>query len=368
MATNSFGKILQIHSFGESHGPSVGILIDGLPAGLKIDGDFIQAELDRRKPGQSKITTERKEEDKFQITSGVFQGQSTGHPIHILIPNKDHKPQDYDNIQNVYRPSHADYTYEKKYDIRDPFGGGRSSARITAGWVAAGAIAKLFLNQVCKPLEIRSFVSQIYDLEGHIEPQKMPTLEEVEANSVRCPDAEVASKMEEMISNAKAEGDSLGGIIQTRIANCPVGLGEPIFDKLQANLAKAMLTINACKGVQFGAGFDSIMMKGSEYNDGWAKDGDEVKTLSNNSGGIQGGISNGEMIYFDAAFRPTSTIGKAQNTINSDEENVILEAKGRHDPCVVPRAVPIVEAMTALVLADHFLLNQLSQTQNLNSK
>ena len=357
MAGNSIGKIFKVTTFGESHGAAVGAVIDGCPAGLVIDENFIQSQLDRRKPGQSAITTQRNESDKIHILSGVFEGKSLGTPICLLINNTDAKPEDYEAMKNVYRPSHADYTYEKKYGIRDYKGGGRSSARVTAASVAAGAVAQLLLRET--KIEITAFVQQI----GKIKLERKYSeidLTLVDSNMVRCPDEEVAQKMIAAITQAKNDGDSLGGIIQCVVKNVLVGLGEPVFDKLQAELAKAIFSINAVHGFEYGSGFAGADMKGSEHNDAFEVVDEQATTKTNFSGGIQGGISNGMDIYFRAAFKPTATISKQQTTINSSGEKILFEAKGRHDPCVLPRAVPIVEAMTAMVLADFYLRNKLS--------
>jgi chorismate synthase len=361
LVANSIGNILQIHSYGESHGASIGVVIDGIPAGLEIDEDFIQAELNKRRPGQSSISTQRNESDEFQITSGVFESLSTGHPIHITIPNSDQKSKDYDALKKVYRPSHADFTYQHKYGIRDHRGGGRSSARVTAAWVAAGAIAKMFLREVTS-IQINAFVKQIHTVA--LDDSDSIDLDLIETNQVRCPNSEKAAEMQSLIEKARDEGDSLGGIIHATVRNCPIGLGAPVFSKLHADLGQALLSINACKGIEFGSGFASIYMKGSEYNDPFTQKGDQAGTSSNNSGGIQGGISNGEDINFNLAFRPTSSISKSQNTLDHEGKAVELAIEGRHDPCVLPRAVPIVEAMTAIVLADHYLLSKLN---NLNT-
>ena len=352
MSGNSFGTIFRITTFGESHGKAIGVVIDGCPAGLEINEAFIQSEMDRRKPGQSKLTTDRKEEDKIEILSGVFEGKSTGAPIAITIQNKDHRSDDYTALKDVYRPSHADFTWESKYGIRDYRGGGRSSARETAARVAAGAVAKLFLAKF--NITISAYVSQV----GNIKNEKTYSeldLSQTETSIIRNPDKNSSALMEKAIEDAKASGDSLGGVISCVIKNCPVGLGEPVFDKLHADLGKAMLSINAVKGFEIGSGFDGVEMKGSEHNDAFIMEGNSVHTRSNNSGGIQGGISNGEDIFFRTAFKPVATIAKSQDTINKSGEEVELAAKGRHDPCVVPRAVPIVEAMAALVIADHLL-------------
>ncbi len=348
MAGNSFGKLFNITTFGESHGKAIGVVIDGCPAGIAIDFDFLQIEMNRRKPGQSSISTPRNEADELEIISGVFEGKTTGSPITILIHNKDTKSSDYDNLQNTFRPSHADFTYEKKYGIRDHRGGGRSSARETAARVAAGAIAKLILQK--KNIQINAFVKQIGNI---VLAKKYDEIDfsAIEKNIVRCPDETVAAQMISLIATTKENGDSIGGVVQCVVQNCPIGLGEPVFDKLQADLAKAMLSINAVKGFEYGEGFQSATMLGSEHNDSLTKDG----FASNHSGGILGGISNGDSIYFNVAFKPVATIAKPQQTIDKDNNEIILEAKGRHDACVVPRAVPIVEAMAAIVLVDHLL-------------
>jgi chorismate synthase len=358
MPGNSFGTLFKITTFGESHGPAIGVVIDGCPAGLEIDLDLIQKELDRRKPGQSSITTQRKEEDKVEILSGVFENKSTGAPIALLIRNNDQKSQDYDRFKDLYRPSHADFTYEQKYGIRDYRGGGRSSARETATRVAAGAIARILLSK--QNIKIQAFVSQVGTVVLQKPYQKLD-LSLTDSNIVRCPDVETANQMIRQIEEARSQGDSLGGVITCVIRNCPAGLGEPVFDKLHADLGKAMLSINAVKGFEIGSGFSAASMKGSEHNDLFEKQGDNIKTATNNSGGIQGGISNGEDIYFRIAFKPVATIASAQKTINTSGEETTIEGKGRHDPCVVPRAVPIVEAMAALVLADHWLRNRVSK-------
>ena len=352
---NTFGILLKVTSFGESHGKVIGVVIDGIPAGLEIDYNFIHQELDRRKPGQNQLTSQRKENDKFEILSGVFENKATGAPICIIVPNTDAKAKDYENIKDIFRPSHADYTYYKKYGIRDYRGGGRSSARITAGWVAAGAIAKSILNKY--EISVNAYVKQVYNIVLNTPFEKL-NLSEAGKNNVRCPDAQVAAKMEKCIENARKQGDSVGGIISCKIENCPAGLGEPLFDKLNAQIAKAIFSINAVKGLQFGDGFNIVNFKGSEINDEFEKINKEIRTATNHSGGIQGGISNGETIYFETAFKPTATIFKTQNTMNSKGEKIVLKPEGRHDPCVLPRAVPIVEAMTALVIADFVLLSK----------
>jgi chorismate synthase len=349
--SNIFGKLFSITTFGESHGPAIGVIIDGCPAGLEIDEDFIQAELDRRKPGQSKITTQRKEDDTFKILSGVFEGKATGTPIAIVIENQDQRSKDYSHIAETFRPSHADYTYEAKYGIRDYRGGGRSSARETAARVAAGAIAKLFLKK--HGIEINAFVSQVGELKA---PHYTSLdLSRTEDNIVRCPDAKTAEEMIALIDQVRHDRDTIGGIVTCVIKNTPVGLGEPVFDKLHAELGKAMLSINAVKGFEYGSGFEGIKQRGSQHNDEFYNDGGKIKTKTNFSGGIQGGISNGEDIYFNVAFKPVATIMQDQQTVNKEGQETTVSGKGRHDPCVVPRAVPIVEAMAALVLIDFYL-------------
>lgn len=357
---NSYGTLFKISTFGESHGKALGVIIDGCPAGLDINEDFIQQELNRRKPGQSKITTQRKEDDTFEILSGVFEGKSTGTPICIVIHNKDAKSKDYSHIADRYRPSHADYTYDVKYGIRDYRGGGRSSARETAARVAAGAIAKMMLEK--QDINISAYVSQV----GDIKCPDYPTLDlsQTESNIVRCPHAETADQMISLIDEVRKSQDTIGGIVTCVIKNTPAGLGEPVFDRLHAELGKAMLSINAVKGFEYGSGFEGVKMRGSEHNDAFYKDGDKTKTRTNYSGGIQGGISNGEDIYFNVAFKPVATIMQDQESINAQGETVTVSGKGRHDPCVVPRAVPIVEAMAALVIADFYLINQTAKLRD----
>ncbi len=357
MAGNSFGKLFRITTFGESHGLGIGVIIDGCPAGIEIDLEFIQHELDRRKPGQSKIVTQRKEDEQFAIQSGVFNGISTGTPISIFIPNMDQKSKDYDHIKDSFRPSHADFTYENKYGIRDFKGGGRSSARETAARVAAGAIAKLILQS--EDISINAFVSQVGSVK--LDSNIVLDFSKTESNIVRCPDSKTAEKMIDLIAKIKKDGDTIGGMISCVIENCPVGLGEPVFDKLHADLGKAMLSINAVKGFEYGSGFKCIEMKGSEHNDKFVNTGNKIVTSTNHSGGIQGGISNGMPINFNVAFKPVATIIKPQNTVDKFGNDAIAEGKGRHDPCVVPRAVPIVESMAALVLVDHYLQNKVSR-------
>lgn len=352
MAGNSFGQVFRVTTFGESHGRAIGLVLDGCPAGLEIDEDFIQSELARRRPGQSAIVTQRKEEDKVEILSGIFEGKSTGTPIGMAIFNADARSNDYSHIADKYRPSHADYTYQAKYGLRDYRGGGRSSARETAARVAAGAVAKLFLQR--EGIRINAYVSQV----GHLKLKQAFSeldLSQTESNPVRCPDTEMAQQMESLIREVRKAGDTVGGAISCIITGCPPGLGEPAFDKLHADLGKAMLSINAAKGFEYGSGFDGVCLRGSEHNDIFYNDGGLIRTKTNHSGGIQGGISNGMDIYFRVAFKPVATIIPPQESVNEAGESVIVEGKGRHDPCVVPRAAPIVEAMAALVLADHLL-------------
>lgn len=344
---NTLGRNFSITSFGESHGAGVGVVIDGCPSGVKIDLDFIQLELHRRKPGQSKITTQRKESDTFQMLSGIFEGITTGAPITIFIPNEDAKSKDYSHIKDMFRPSHADYTYQEKYGIRDHRGGGRSSARITAGWVAAGAIAKQVLNGI----SVSAYVSQVSDLKVDEDYSKFD-FAEIEKNEVRCPDRKMAKKMFELIDTVRKEGDTVGGVVTCVIKHVPVGLGEPVFGKLHAELGKAMLSINAVKGFEYGSGFAGVALRGSEHNDAFGARENRIQTKTNFSGGIQGGISNGEDIYFRVAFKPVATLMRDQQSVDKDGNEVIISGKGRHDPCVVPRAVPIVEALAACVLMD----------------
>jgi chorismate synthase len=351
---NSYGQLFRITTFGESHGPAIGVILDGCPAGLEIDEAFIQSELDRRKPGQSKITTQRKEDDTFKILSGVFEGRSTGTPIAMVIENQDQRSKDYSHIAETFRPSHADFTYDAKYGNRDYRGGGRSSARETAARVAAGAIAKTLLRK--NGVEINAYVSQVGDIKApHY--TKLD-LSKTEDNIVRCPDAETAEKMITYIDQIRLDRDTVGGLVTCVIKNTPVGLGEPVFDKLHAELGKAMLGINAVKGFEYGSGFEGIALRGSQHNDEFFIEGGRVRTKTNFSGGIQGGISNGEDIYFNVAFKPVATIMQDQQTVDKHGNEATVSGKGRHDPCVVPRAVPIVEAMAALVLADFLLRNK----------
>ena len=350
MAGNTYGTIFKISTFGESHGKAVGGVIDGCPAGVELDLEAIQRDLDRRKPGQSAIVTQRKEPYEVEFFSGIFEGKTTGTPIGFAIHNTNQKSKDYSHIKDSYRPSHADYVYDEKYGIRDYRGGGRSSARETASRVVAGAIAKQFLN----PLSINAYVSAVGNIKLEADPATVD-FAEIENNPVRCPDQAKAAEMEAYIKQIRKEGDTIGGIVTCVIKNVPVGLGEPVFDKLHAELGKAMLSINAVKGFEYGSGFEGTSMKGSAHNDLFNTDG---TTKTNQSGGVQGGISNGMDIYFRVAFKPVATIMQNQETINSKGDTVAMQGKGRHDPCVVPRAVPIVEAMAALVLADFKLLKR----------
>ena len=350
MAGNSFGTLFKLTTFGESHGPALGGIIDGCPAGLILDIEAIQLELQRRKPGQSAIVTQRKEADEVQFLSGIFEGKTTGTPIGFVIQNTNQKSEDYNAIQNSYRPSHADFVYEKKYGIRDYRGGGRSSARETASRVVAGAIAKQLLSDV----KINAFVSSVGDIFVE-KPYQALDFNLIESNSVRCPDPETAERMETLIRAVRKDGDTIGGTITCVIQNVPIGWGEPVFDKLHAQLGKAMLSINAVKGFEYGSGFCGARMKGSKHNDLYNEDG---TTRTNLSGGIQGGISNGMDIYFRVAFKPVATLIQEQEVLTSDGRIEVQQGKGRHDPCVVPRAVPIVEAMAALVLADFYLLEK----------
>ena len=348
MAGNSFGKIFSLMTFGESHGEALGGVIDGCPAGIQLDFEAIKVEMQRRKPGQSAIVTQRKEEDEVQFLSGIFEGKTTGTPIGFIIPNTNQKSQDYSDIKDTFRPSHADYVYEKKYGLRDYRGGGRSSARETASRVVAGAIAK----QVISSMKITAFVSSVGEISLNESYEGMD-FSNIEKNPVRCPDLEKAQEMENYIKEIKKQGDTIGGVVTCVIQNVPIGLGEPVFDKLHAELGKAMLSINAVKGFEFGSGFEGSKMKGSQHNDLFNSDG---TTQTNLSGGIQGGISNGMDIYFRVAFKPVATLIQKQDVLNKEGKIVNLQGKGRHDPCVVPRAVPIVEAMAALVMVDYYLL------------
>lgn len=351
--SSTYGKLFKISTFGESHGKAIGVVVDGCPAGVDFDTEFIQQELDRRKPGQSRITTQRQEADGFEVLSGVFEGKTTGTPIALVIFNEDQRSKDYGHIADKFRPSHADFTYSTKYGVRDYRGGGRSSARETAARVAAGALAKLVLNHY--GVEIFSYVSQVGAMKLEKSYQELD-LSLIESNAVRCPDTEMAGKMFEYIDQVRKNGDSIGGVITGVIKNVPAGWGEPVFDKLHAELGKAMLSINAVKGFEYGSGFEGVNLLGSQHNDEFFTDENgKVKTKTNHSGGIQGGISNGEDIYFKVAFKPVATIMVDQKSVNEAGEEVIVSGKGRHDPCVLPRAVPIVDAMSALVLVDFML-------------
>ena len=358
--SNTFGQIFKITTWGESHGTAVGVTIDGCPPGIEITENEIQFELNRRRPGQSEITTQRKESDIAEILSGTFEGKSLGSPIHISVTNEDAKSKDYEPLKNIYRPSHADYTYDAKYGIRNWKGGGRASARETIGRVAAGAIAKKILKMKYD-LEIIGYVKSIKDITAKVNTDTV-TLNDVEKNIVRCPDNKTATTMINKIKEVRKQGDSLGGTVELVCRNVPVGLGSPVFDKLEADLAKALLSLPACKGFEVGSGFNGTKLMGSEHNDEFYMNNDVVRTKTNNSGGIQGGITNGENIILRAAFKPTGTIIKSQQTVTNDGQEIEFKGRGRHDPCVLPRAVPIVESMVAIVLLDH-ALRQESQNQ-----
>jgi chorismate synthase len=352
---SSFGQLFRITTWGESHGGGVGVVIDGCPPRIELSEEDIQRELDRRRPGQSAIVTPRDEADRCQILSGVFEGRTLGTPISIMVMNKNARPEAYAGMKAAYRPSHADFTYEAKYGIRNWQGGGRASARETVGRVAAGAVAKKVLNTISRGrVEIVAYVTQIHEVFARID-RSLVRIEDVERNAVRCPDAAAAELMTALIQSARSEGDSLGGMIECVIRGLDAGLGEPVFDKLEADLAKAMLSLPASKGFEIGSGFAATRMKGSEHNDPFEVRDEQIRTTTNNSGGVQGGISNGEDIFFRVAFKPTSTIARDQKTVTASGEETTLAARGRHDPCVLPRAVPIVEAMAALVLCDHAL-------------
>lgn len=354
MAGNTFGQIFRITTFGESHGGGVGVVIDGCPPGIHITKEEIQEELDRRKPGQSAITSPRREQDEIHLLSGVSDGVTTGTPIALIAYNKDARPEDYSELKKLYRPGHADYTYEKKYGFRDWRGSGRASARETLGRVAAGAIAKKYLN-VTLGIEFLSYVEQVGDIRTDIDPLAV-SRKEIESNIVRCPDQKIAEQMIHLIETVRDEGDSVGGVIRGVIKNVPVGLGEPVFDKLPADLARAMMSIPATKGFEFGSGFAGVALRGSAHNDPFFKHADgSIRTRTNHAGGTLGGISNGEPIVFRVAIKPVSTIRKKQHTVDVEGNESELEATGRHDPCVLPRAVPIVDAMAALVIMDHYL-------------
>jgi len=350
--SNSFGKVFKITTYGESHGVGIGVIIDGCPAGVTVDEGFLQSEMQRRKPGQSKITTQRKEEDEVEVLSGIFEGMTTGTPIALSIRNTNQKSKDYSHIKDSYRPSHADFTYQEKYGLRDYRGGGRSSARETAARVAAGAIAKMYLQQ--SGIKVQAYVAQVGGLKLELS-YKQLDLSRTEQNIVRCPDPEMAERMIQLIDETRKNRDTIGGVVSCVAQAIPVGLGEPVFDKLHAILGQAMLSINAVKGFEYGSGFEGVKMYGSEHNDLFETENGKVKTSTNHSGGIQGGISNGQDIYFNVAFKPIATIMNDQESIDKEGNKVTVKGKGRHDPCVVPRAVPIVEAMTAITIADFLL-------------
>jgi chorismate synthase len=372
MAGNTIGQLFRVTTFGESHGAAIGVVIDGCPAGIELDFTFIQSELNRRRPGQSHITTQRKESDEFEILSGTFEGKTTGSPIAVIVRNQDYKPSDYDALKNAYRPGHADFTYDAKYGFRDHRGGGRSSARETVARVIAGAIAKQLLTNPKpqtlnpKPITIHAYVSQVGEIKLGKEYNELD-LSKVESNIVRCPDEDVAQKMIAKIEEVRKDGDTIGGVITCVVQNVPAGLGEPVFDKLHADLAKAVLSINAAHGFDYGSGFGGAAMHGSINNDVIVPNPEKDNkrsvgvTATNHAGGILGGISNGMDIYFRVAFKPVSTLMQKQKTVDKEGKEITLEGRGRHDPCVLPRAVPIVEAMAAIVLADHYLRNKTSK-------
>lgn len=355
---NSFGNIFRLTSFGESHGKGIGGVIDGFPSGIKIDLDFVQKELNRRRPGQSAITTERDEPDQVEFLSGIFNGKSTGSPIGFIVWNKEQNSGDYDNMKNIFRPSHADYTYQLKYGIRDYRGGGRSSARETISRCVAGALAKIALKQL--GIKITAYTSQVGPIKMEDDYRKYK-FSDIESTPVRCPDLDKAKEMIDYISQIKAEGDTIGGVITCVIKGCPIGLGQPVFGKLHAALGNAMLSINAAKAFEYGHGFKGLKEKGSEQNDVFYNHNGSIQTRTNHSGGIQGGISNGEDIYFRVAFKPVATIMMEQHTVNVNGIDTSLKAKGRHDPCVLPRAVPIVESMAAMTILDHYLIDRTTQ-------
>ncbi|MDD7079817.1 MAG: chorismate synthase [Prevotella sp.] len=357
--SNTFGNIFKLTTFGESHGPGIGGIIDGMPAGITVDLDFLQSELNRRRPGQSALTTDRKEADKVELLSGIFEGKTTGCPIGFLVRNENQHSNDYDNMRDVFRPSHADFTYQTKYGIRDHRGGGRTSARETIARVVGGAFAKMVLQQ--KGIHITAYTSQVGNiaLSGNYHDYDF---NEIERNPVRCPDAAKAAEMAQLIAEVKSQGDTIGGIISCVIKGCPIGLGEPVFGKLHAQLGAAMLSINAVKGFEYGEGFAGVTARGSEQNDLFQPDGKGgITTLTNHSGGIQGGLSNGQDIFFRVAFKPVATLLREQPTVNKQGQSTLLKARGRHDPCVLPRAVPIVEAMAAMVILDNYMLNNTSK-------
>ena len=357
--SNTFGNIFKLTTFGESHGPGIGGIIDGMPAGITVDLDFLQSELNRRRPGQSALTTDRKEADKVELLSGIFEGKTTGCPIGFLVRNENQHSNDYDNMRDVFRPSHADFTYQTKYGIRDHRGGGRTSARETIARVVGGAFAKMVLQQ--KGIHITAYTSQVGNiaLSGNYHDYDF---NEIERNPVRCPDAAKAAEMAQLIAEVKSQGDTIGGIISCVNKGCPIGLGEPVFGKLHAQLGAAMLSINAVKGFEYGEGFAGVTARGSEQNDLFQPDGKGgITTLTNHSGGIQGGLSNGQDIFFRVAFKPVATLLREQPTVNKQGQSTLLKARGRHDPCVLPRAVPIVEAMAAMVILDNYMLNNTSK-------
>jgi chorismate synthase len=354
---NTFGRLFRVTTFGESHGGGIGVVIDGCPPRIDVSEAEIQRELDRRRPGQSKLTTQREEEDRCKILSGVFEGKTLGTPLTIMVRNKDARPEDYSEIAGKFRPSHADYTYKAKYGIRNWQGGGRASARETIGRVAAGAIAKKILSGLYADFEIVAYVAQVHDIIASVD-RAAVKVKDVEKNIVRCPDAAAAKKMISLIEQVRDEGDSVGGVIECVARGIAPGIGEPVFDKLEADLAKAMLSIPATKGFEIGSGFAATRMRGSQHNDPFEMRGGKIRTMTNNSGGVQGGISNGEDIYFCVGFKPPATIALQQKTVTNSKQQSELAARGRHDPCVLPRAVPIVEAMAALVLCDHALRQQ----------
>ena len=356
---NTFGQLFRLTTFGESHGPGIGGVIDGMPAGIEVDLDLLQSELNRRRPGQSALTTSRKEADRVELLSGVFEGRTTGCPIGFLVRNENQHSSDYDNLRHVFRPSHADFTYQTKYGVRDHRGGGRTSARETIARVVGGAFAKMLLQQ--HGISVRAYTSQVgpIALEGTYADYDLSL---VESNPVRCPDPVTAEKMAQLIAEVKAECDTIGGVISAVITGCPVGLGEPVFGKLHAQLGAAMLGINAVKGFEYGEGFAGVTARGSEQNDAFLpQEGGGIAVKTNHSGGIQGGLSNGQPIYFRVAFKPVATLLREQQTVDDQGKSVTLKARGRHDPCVLPRAVPIVEAMAAMVIADNFLLYSIAK-------
>lgn len=352
---NTFGRLFRVTTFGESHGPAVGAVIDGCPPRMALDESDLQAELDRRRPGQSALTTQRREADRAEILSGVFEGLTLGTPIAVLVRNTDAKPHDYQEVRRAYRPSHADYTYQRKYGIRAWIGGGRASARETVGRVAAGAIAQKLLRERCGT-EVLSYVARVQRIEAQVDHDRLDRAA-IEASPTRCPDPQAAERMVERIGAARKDGDSLGGVVQTVVRGAPPGLGEPVFDKLEADLGKALLSLPACKGFEIGSGFGGTLLTGSTHNDPFYAEGGRIRTRTNRSGGVQGGISNGEQIVVRAAFKPTATILREQETVDVDGNPTTIKGRGRHDPCVLPRAAPLVDAMVALVLADHYLLH-----------